>query len=211
MPDYDIIVSKRIDEPGFRWRLRDGRTGVIDYDKVQTLIEALTADNPDSVKLDDQDRGWLASEVHRSAYTKSPEDRTSAEQEMAEEIGGAIIRSGGEDGDFPWRLTPPNYPLDPDYPATPEGFAAAQAEADRMADEENERIADNAATDAVRKLLADWFNGELSRISEYGGSRDWEELIGDAKARHETFGVPWSNAFVPKYLREILALNVEEN
>jgi hypothetical protein len=51
MPDYDIIVSKRIDDPGYRWRLRDGRTGVIDYDKVQTLIDALTADNPDSVKL----------------------------------------------------------------------------------------------------------------------------------------------------------------
>jgi hypothetical protein len=39
------------------------------------------------------------------------------------------------------KITAPVSALGTDYPATPEGFAAAQAEADRMADAENERIA----------------------------------------------------------------------
>lgn len=65
--------------------------------------------------------------------------------------------------------------------------------------------------DAIGKLLADWFNAELFRISEVGGASDWAGLIEDAKARHETFGVPWHNSFVPEYVRDILALDVEEN
>jgi hypothetical protein len=60
--------------------------------------------------------------------------------------------------------------------------------------------------DALRKLLADWFDAEMFRISERGHSADWQPLIDDAKARHETFGIPWSNAFVPEYMREILAM-----
>jgi len=61
--------------------------------------------------------------------------------------------------------------------------------------------------DALRKLLADWFDAEMFRISETGSSADWQPLIDDAKARHATFGIPWSNAFVPDYVREILAMD----
>lgn len=64
--------------------------------------------------------------------------------------------------------------------------------------------------EALRKLLADWFEGELARISEHGYSGDWPALIDDAKARHETFGVPWRDSFVPKYVRDILAMNDDD-
>lgn len=59
---------------------------------------------------------------------------------------------------------------------------------------------------ALRKLLADWFEGQLTGISEFGHSQDWQPLIDDAKVRHATFGIPWSDTFVPEYIREILAI-----
>lgn len=64
--------------------------------------------------------------------------------------------------------------------------------------------------DALRKLLADWFDAELFRISERGHSGEWPALIEDAKARHETFGIPWSNTFVPAYVREVMALSADD-
>jgi hypothetical protein len=60
--------------------------------------------------------------------------------------------------------------------------------------------------DPLRRLLADWFNAEMFRISERGHSADWPALIDDAKARHETFGLQWDDSFVPDYVREILAM-----
>jgi hypothetical protein len=64
--------------------------------------------------------------------------------------------------------------------------------------------------DALRKLLADWFDAELFRISERGHSGEWPALIEDAKARHDTFGIPWSNTFVPEYVRDIMALDTDD-
>ncbi len=64
-----------------------------------------------------------------------------------------------------------------------------------------------ANDEPLRKLLADWFEAALFRISETGTSADWQVLIEDAKARHETFGIEWNNTFVPDYVREILAID----
>lgn len=51
MPDYEIMVSKRIDEPGYRWRLADGATGVLSDDaftKVRTaVLEAIALHGKD--------------------------------------------------------------------------------------------------------------------------------------------------------------------
>lgn len=62
----------------------------------------------------------------------------------------------------------------------------------------------------VRKLLADWFDAALYRISDTGCSLDWPGLIEDAKARHEALGVPWDNSFVPGYVRDIMALSDDD-
>lgn len=70
---------------------------------------------------------------------------------------------------------------------------------------------DHSDDGPIRRLLADWFEAALFRISEVGHSGDWPALIDDAKARHETFGIEWSNSFVPDYVRELLAMNDEEN
>lgn len=64
--------------------------------------------------------------------------------------------------------------------------------------------------EVLRTLLADWFEAALFRISEVGHSADWQELIDDAKARHAALRVPWSNTFVPEYVREIMALDSDE-
>lgn len=64
--------------------------------------------------------------------------------------------------------------------------------------------------EALRKLLADWFQSALNEISERGGSHDWQDLVDDAKARHETFGIEWDDSFVPDYVREILAMQQED-
>jgi hypothetical protein len=63
--------------------------------------------------------------------------------------------------------------------------------------------------DLLRKLLADWYEAEMYVLSETGSSADWQSLINDAKSRHEAFGLPWNNSFVPDYVREILAIDNE--
>jgi hypothetical protein len=64
-----------------------------------------------------------------------------------------------------------------------------------------------AKDNAIEKLLVEWFRAAEFRVSEVGTSHDWPELIDEAKKWHKVFGIPWSNDFVPKYMREMLALD----
>jgi|KBSMisStaDraftv2_1062788.scaffolds.fasta_scaffold30178_5 hypothetical protein len=64
--------------------------------------------------------------------------------------------------------------------------------------------------DPLRQLLVDWFDAEMFQISETGSSADWQSVVDDAKARHETFGIEWNDAFLPDYVREMLAINEED-
>lgn len=212
----------------------------VSRDQLVAIRDILSADHADSVKLPGPQRAVL--KVEDAAYRlgalalagRAPDGETLEDLRAALIDAASDIRGmpgfraapASPTGASDWRAddTPEPDPA-PDFPATPEGFAAAQAEADRMADEENARIVAERVVSGdfvtqlltaspdehaeLAKLLADWFEGALARISEHGTSHEWPALIDDAKARHAALGIPWSNTFVPGYVREILAMDTD--
>lgn len=59
----------------------------------------------------------------------------------------------------------------------------------------------------LKKLLADWIDASLTVISEFSGSHDWLPLIDDAQRRARILGIDWSSDEMPKYVRDMLALD----
>lgn len=111
-----------------------------------------------------------------------------------------------DDPDFTVNEAPHNTPEPDPAPELPtEIVAAVDAAVDRHLDQAKAEF-----EAALHRLLADWFEGALGRISEHGHASDWPALIEDAKARHEALRIPWSNTFVPGYVREIMAMDDDD-
>jgi hypothetical protein len=114
MPDYKIVVDKRIDEPGYRWRL-GGETGVLNDDDgrflfklVRAAIEGFgsepdgAADKPDSVnqpKTAPMRYRLILSDVPSGQYaefTCSSDDEAVAEAKSRADRHGSRVISLGE-------------------------------------------------------------------------------------------------------------------
>jgi hypothetical protein len=186
------------------------------------LLTALDAPHPDSVKLDSDDINavrfardeWRrrAEQAERSLDEAEARRGTTA---TCKHCGRSITRENGAwvdpeatGDDVMWREncdlddTVAEHEPDDDEPKPDPVLVELFNRPSRLHPDHRD--------EALRKLLADWFEAEVYRISETGGSADWQAVIDDAKARHETFGIEWSNAFVPDYMREILALSEED-